>query len=69
MTFFPMHMLGIAGMPRRMFDYADAFAGWNSVASFGSMISFISILMLAGPIQFTPDTKAVNTPQAATTLE
>jgi len=62
-------MLGIAGMPRRMFDYADAFAGWNSVASFGSMISFISILMLAGPIQFTPDTKAVNTPQAATTLE
>jgi heme/copper-type cytochrome/quinol oxidase subunit 1 len=54
LTFFPMHMLGLAGMPRRMFDYADCFYGWNSVASFGALISFLSILMLAGPINFTP---------------
>jgi len=33
------------------------------------MISFISILMLAGPIQFVPETKGVHHPQAATTLE
>jgi hypothetical protein len=33
------------------------------------MISFISILMLAGPVNFLPETKEVNMPQAATTLE
>lgn len=64
-----MHMLGIAGMPRRMFDYADCFYGWNSIASFGALISFLSILMLAGPINFTPERTPENYPQTATTLE
>jgi cytochrome c oxidase subunit I len=44
LTFFPMHFLGLAGMPRRIPDYPDAYAGWNAVATFGSYITTVSAL-------------------------
>jgi len=47
MTFFPMHSLGLKGMPRRIYTYQPEM-GWttlNRIATFGAGLMFIAVLL------------------------
>jgi len=44
-TFFPMHFIGLAGMPRRIPDYALQFADFNAIVSVGAFLFGFSQLI------------------------
>jgi cytochrome c oxidase subunit 1 len=51
-TFFPMHMLGLLGMPRRIYTYKAGLGweGWNLIASLGSVLITVSMLIFIGNV-------------------
>ncbi len=73
LAFFPMHFLGLSGMPRRIADYPDAFAGFNLISSIGSYISASGLVVFfAGLVYaFVQKSRAADNPwgPGATTLE
>ena len=73
LLFFPQHFLGLAGMPRRIIDYGDAFAGWNHLSSYGSYLSAFGVLIFLYGVfsAYAKKQQAADNPwgEGATTLE
>ena len=72
-TFFPMHQLGIQGMPRRVYTY-PAEMGWgplNLVATIGAVTIFVSMLLFVinAVLSLRRGAPAGDNPWGASTLE
>jgi len=73
LIFFPMHFLGLQGMPRRYVDYPDAFTYWNQVSSFGYVVTLVGVgvflVVLLDAMVFRRKAEANPWGEGATTLE
>jgi cytochrome c oxidase subunit I len=71
LTFGPMHLVGIDGMPRRVADYAHQYAAWNAIISVSAfvfgMTFFIFVYNIVTSWRHGP--KAAANPWRAHTLE
>lgn len=45
LTFFPMHILGVIGMPRRVMDYPDRYGSLQGLSSYGSLLTLVSLVL------------------------
>jgi cytochrome c oxidase subunit 1 len=73
LTFFPMHMLGLLGMPRRVYTYSRGglWEWYNLVSTIGSGVMSLGILFFVINVVRTSrkGMRAVNDPWLADTLE
>ena len=74
LTFFPQHMLGLLGMPRRIYTYRDdsLWEAYNLASTIGSFVMGLGILLFFINIMRTkrrPDARAGNDPWLGDTLE
>jgi cytochrome c oxidase subunit 1 len=71
LTFGPMHIIGVQGMPRRVSDYAEQFAAWNLFISISAFILGLSSLIFAYNMvaSWRGGPRAVANPWRALTLE
>ena len=73
MIFFPMHFLGLDGMPRRIPDYTPAYAEWNEIATIGYMVTIAGMAVFFINLfwSLAAGKKAPDNPwgEGATTLE
>lgn len=53
LTFFPLHFMGLMGCPRRYIDYPDFMGGWNSISSFGSILSLFGVFLFVSSWVFS----------------
>ncbi|HWL46816.1 MAG TPA: cytochrome c oxidase subunit I [Sphingomonadaceae bacterium] len=71
--FFPMHFLGLEGMPRRYPDYPDAYTHWNAIATHGYEIMAVGMVVFFVNViwSLVAGKKAAANPwgEGATTLE
>jgi len=70
-TFFPQHLVGMQGMPRRVSVYAPEFQGWNTVISLAAFVLGIStfVLLYAMAQSLIAGKRAGANPWRALTLE
>jgi cytochrome c oxidase subunit 1 len=71
LTFGPMHLIGLKGMPRRVADYAEQFAGWNLFISIASFFVGLSTLVFVYNMvsSWRGGPRAESNPWRALTLE
>ena len=71
LTFGPMHLIGIQGMPRRVAEYAARFAAWNLFISISAFILGLSTLIFLYNIlvSWRGGPRAAANPWRALTLE
>ncbi len=71
-TFFPQHLLGLLGMPRRVYTYSEGglWEGYNMTSTIGSFMMGVGVLVfLAAVVRARHGRRAGNDPWLADTLE